>query len=190
MLSRRAEWNTLVNLSNTLQHTATHCNTLQHTVTYWYSLQHTFLVHTLEAYQTKRTCKPLQHDATHCNILQHTVAHRNTDFWCKLSKCTKQNTIISRCNTLQHYTALQYTATHRNIDFLCMHSRAVSHGTHFKTSPIHRNKMQQHILVNLFNTLQQIATHCHTATHCNTLQRTATHCNTLQHTATHRNVNV
>jgi len=37
-------------LSNTLQHTGTHCNTLQHTATH---------------------CNTLQHTATHCNTLQH-----------------------------------------------------------------------------------------------------------------------
>ena len=41
------------------------------------------------------------------------------------------------------------------------------------------------------NTLQRTATHCdilgHTATHCNKLQNTATHCYTLKYAATHCN---
>jgi len=44
-------------LSNTLQHTATHCNTLQYIAT---------------------PCNTLQHTAMHCNTLQHTAAHFST----------------------------------------------------------------------------------------------------------------
>ena len=55
-------------LSNTLQHTATHCNTLQHTAT--------------PATQKHRAGGKYddvkQHSATHCNTLQHTATHCNT----------------------------------------------------------------------------------------------------------------
>jgi len=43
-------------MSDTLQHTATHCNTLQHTATH---------------------CNTLQHTGTHYNTLQHTATHCN-----------------------------------------------------------------------------------------------------------------
>jgi len=44
-------------ISDTLQHTATHCSKMQHTATH---------------------CNTLQHTATHCSTLQQTAAHFNT----------------------------------------------------------------------------------------------------------------
>ena len=58
-------------LTNSLQHTATHCNTLQLTATHRNTLQHT---------ATHRNT--LQHTATHCNALQHTkFCCQNTDLY-------------------------------------------------------------------------------------------------------------
>ena len=57
----------LIFITGTLQHTATHCNTPQHTATHCNTPQHT-AIH----------CNTLQHTATHCNTLQHTATHCNT----------------------------------------------------------------------------------------------------------------
>jgi len=98
---------TLISMTATLQHIATHCNTLQHTATHCNTLPRT-LLHTLQRIlQLTRSrgagareagdapddahlkdCHTLQHTATHCNTLQHTATH------CHI-RC------IKRCNT--HY---------------------------------------------------------------------------------------
>jgi len=79
-------------VSNTLQHTATHCNALRQTATHYHTLQHTATHCSTRRHELcvcdARTsglhagrflhsfhCNTLQHTATHCNTLQHTATH-------------------------------------------------------------------------------------------------------------------
>jgi len=79
------------NISNTLQHTATHCNTLQRTTTHYNAMQ-----------RTATHCNALQRTATHCSALQRTAAHCNA-----LHRTTPHYTALH--HTTPHYTALQHT---------------------------------------------------------------------------------
>jgi len=89
--------NSLKELQNTLQHTASHCNatrcntlqhtgcsrhlcnTLQHSSTHWNTPQHTTThqIRTPPLQHTATHCKTLQHAATHCNTLQHAATRCN-----------------------------------------------------------------------------------------------------------------
>ena len=104
-----------LHISNTLQHTATHCNTL-HMQSNKTCQRYIFLTH----------CCTLQHTATYCNILQHTATHC-THNQAKHCQCYMLSFFLllaeTRGNTLQHTpkdetrcNILQHAATRKRTD--------------------------------------------------------------------------
>jgi len=163
--------------TNPPSHCNSHCKTLQHT-----------LPQTL--HYNSRHSDTLQHTATHCNTLQHTATHYLLSSKNLLQIHKTHHDTEKNCNTLQHtlphthWITMQHTATHYLLS-----------GKNFLQHTLQRRRQHCNALCRIlqyaathrkhYNTLS-IEWHTHTATYCNTLQRTitlkrtATPCNILQ----------